>query len=413
MESIFKRVLRAFRSGRASMSDFDAWWTGYSIAIPGIAGSLLSFLYFGAGIWAVVGVAFSRFPFDIPKKSKIFVFACVGYALVLLASSLLNDGVRGLIPGLVAGSALYFVPFLISRYRFSDPQRSFEILCEYAPVGALLCICAAVYQQFITAGAIEGAAGNGSVFGYISAVLGCISLSNGQSYKPIRRVISFVGFLAGMSALLMSQTRSLYPVIILAPLFFLVLSGNITQKKFWASATIFSAALTCVFFMFQSRFVTEFFGTVDELQKLGGDTSISSFGVRVEMWKAAYWSFWDAPWFGHGQLQKMNGIYVRLPEIISYVRFSHAHNVWVDSALSGGLFGLVLVTLIFVSPLALMKGVLESHKNFRLNYNILILVSTSVLNSIFGTLFSHDILVSVFLIPLIVISSLTEDLELL
>ncbi len=407
MKAIFNTLFRPFR---ASMSDFDAWWTGFAISIPGFAGSLLSFLYFGAGLWAAVSVALRLFPLKFPLRSRLFVFSCIGYALALLFSSVLNDGIKGVGPGLTAGAAFYFVPFLVSRYRHSDPLRSFEVMVQYAPLGALLCLLPAVYQDVVLRHPVEGGAGNPSVFGFVAAVLGALSLANGHSGDKWARLLSYVGFLAGMSAIVFSGTRTLYPLIIIAPAIFLWMSAHVSRLTHVKIAGALLASTLVGVFIFRRRFSTEFVGTMGELSQVGGEAFMSSAGIRIELWKAAFASFWDSPWFGHGQIHKMDGINTRLPDFISYTRYNHAHNVWIDGLVSGGIIGATLMGLLIFSPLTMLLRKKSSNISFNFKYNYIIIIMTIIyiINGMLNAIFTHDVMASLFLIPLILVSSLDE-----
>jgi O-antigen ligase len=399
------RLLRPFR---ASMSDFDSWWTGYSISIPGIAGSLLSFLYFGAGIWAVISVGLRRFPLDISGPSKWFVYSCIGYALTVLASSVLNDGVQGILPGLAAGAAFYFVPFLISRYRASDPNRSFDVLCQYAPLGAFLCLIPAIYQKFLMSIPVEGGAGNASAFGFVAAVLGTISLAEGLSPIRMKRISAFTGYLSGMGALLLSQTRALYPAILIAPVVLVFLSAGLSARTRFRIVGFFMLAVIAAVAVLWRQLEKEFMRTVGEISQIGGEVFVSSLGIRIELWKAALPTIIESPWLGHGQIHKMDGTISRLPDIISYASFTHAHNIWVDSALSGGVILTIIMTLVLVTPLNLISFKSTASTSMKRNYIVTTIFLISLLNGIVNTMFTHDIISSLYFIILILISSIVE-----
>lgn len=380
------------------MADVDDWWTAYVVSIPGITGSWVSFMYFGAGIWAVTCVLIRRFPINIPKSARIFVIGCLGYAFTLLFSSILNDGYAGILPGLAAGGAFYFVPFMISRYRFSNPERAFAILIAYAPLGAILCLASALYQSIVVHSTVEGGAGNASVFGFTAVVLGTLSLTNANSNVIEYRLWAIAGFIAGMAALLMSRTRSLYPFVAIAPAVFIYYSFLPAQYRYRITL-ILAIAAGFVGLLFLYNFQEEIIYIFRDLSKVSRDTVATSFGIRVELWKVAYSEFSTAPWFGHGQIHKMDRVIQGLPEVISYARYTHVHNVWMDTLLSCGAIGFLFVNIIFLSCLQAINFFKSELIFIPIHYSLIIVSIVGIINSTLNTLFTNDIMTVIFLIP--------------
>ena len=403
--SLRSLIRRPIRKLCASMSDLDAWWAGYAISVPGFAGSWLGFLYFGAGIWAVVSVLLRRFPICIPVRSRFFAGSCVGYALVLFFASVANDGLEGVTPGLAAGAAFYFVPFLYSRLVVSSPRRSIDTMLQYAPLGALMCLVIALYQLFLQSKSIEGGAGNPSVFGYVSAILGAISYNGIKSLKDIKGFISIVGFVAGMCALLFSGTRTLYPFVAFIPLmhYFLTSERSVT---FRFGTALFPIALVVILLAtFSGKILHDVSMSVEEIAQIGGEPSTGSLGIRLELWKAGIASIAEAPWLGHGQLHKMDGVNSRLPDIISYTRFSHAHNIFIDNSLSGGIFAVIFLLFVLFSPLFMIWHISFNDPEVRIKYCVFMIVLISISNGLLNVLFTHDIVSALFLFTIVVLGA--------
>ena len=403
VEAILRKILGLRRV------DVDDWWTGFLLAVPGIAGSLASFLYFGAGLWAVFSIVIRRYPICVPKQARPFVAASLGYAFVLLLSSIANDGAAGILPGLTAGAPLYFIPLLISRFVSSSARRAFETMCIYAPVGAILCLMPALMQAFVLNRAVEGGAGNGAVFGFVSAILAAISLTNANSGVLPVRILAWGGFLAGAGAIILSQSRSLYPVIILMPALCLHFLPRVEMRASKRPAVAVAVLIVIGGMLLWGRISRDVLFSADELSRIGGDPYSGSFGMRLELWKSAFRAIWEAPWIGHGQLHKMDMVISRVPEFMSYVEFSHAHNVWIDSAVGGGLPAALFVTFIFLSPFYLLKRSTARHVDPRVKYLISAMFLITVLNGLVNTLFTHDILSVIYLVPMIIMLSRDDE----
>ncbi len=392
--------LPSFR--RPTMAEVDCWFIGLAFSAPCFAGSMISFLYYGAIIWGLASIAIRRYPVDIPPSARVFVNASLAYAFVMLFTSVANDRFSGIVPGLIAGAAFYGVPVFISRLRHSNPQAVFEFMCLYAPVGALLGLLAAVVQVVAGTGPAEGGAGNASVFGFSAAVLGGISLANVLSENRFRKYLAIAGFAAGMCALILSRTRALYPVMVFAPALLLLVSRGDAKMRLQFVATLLSVTVFGPLF-FWDRIANDFANVTFEFSQIGSDPVSSSMGMRVELWKASWSAFMDSAWFGYGQIHNMQSVIPHLSDLVSYIRFTHLHNVWVDSAVSGGILGVVAVSAVFLSPVLNVFGKNLAKNDARLDYIIIFVSLVGILNSLFNTLFTHDIMSVVYLLPILVV----------
>ncbi|MGB8818205.1 MAG: O-antigen ligase family protein [Rhizobiaceae bacterium] len=396
--------LRSAARLRPGTAASDNWWAGYMIAVPGIAGSLVSVLYFVAGVWAFICIAMGRFAFKIPVEARLFVYSGLGYALTLFIASVAADGAGGIAKGLAAGAAFAFVPALISRSQHSASGTAPDFMFRYAPAGAFLALAAALFQTAMGYWPIEGGAGNASVFGYVCAVSGALSLSNATSPDRTQRLFALAGFLFGMGALVLSRTRALYPVMVMAPMLFAFVAMRATTIVH-RSHVIIGACAAVIFGGLSWRVLTrEIDRTFSEYAQLSGDLVSNSLAMRLEIWRIAFGSIARAPFLGYGQVNKMTQVLRQLPENVSYVRLTHAHNIWVDSALAGGIPAVIFLTLLVFSPLF---SVIYFRKRFDLDirnvYSLLLIFVLSILNGMFNTIFTHDILTIMYIIPIIII----------
>jgi O-antigen ligase len=296
----------------------------------------------------------------------------------------------------------------VSRYVAAGPIKSFHYLCAYTPVGAVLCLVPALYQFSINPNGVEGGAGNASVFGFVSAVLGSMSLANVRSASRLEKKAGFVGFVAGMCALLLSSTRALYPIVALAPAVAIFLELDLSSKARRSAVLLLLGFLTIFILLFSAKLGADLLQTNAEVSGLGGGSMSTSLGIRIELWKAALQSVQDSPILGHGRLAKMEGVYSRLPDQISYIRFTHAHNSWIDSALAAGLSGPLALGAVLFSPLWMIRRNLRKPENFRRNIVVFSVVLVALFNSFFNTTFTNDVMTVLFLIPLIIVSAATR-----
>ena len=363
----------------------------------------MSILYYLAGIWAFICIAMGRFPFKIPVEARLFVFSGLGYALWLLIASVAADGAGGIARGIAAGAAFLCVPALISRSQHSASGTAPDYMFRYASAGAFLALAAALFQTAMGYWPIEGGAGNASVFGFVSAVTGALSLANATSPDRTRQLLALSGFLFGMGALVLSRTRALYPIIVIAPLLFAVVAMRASSLVHRGHVLVGASAAVIFGGLFWRVFSREIDRTVSEFAQAGGDIVSNSLAMRIEIWKIAYGLITQAPMLGYGQISKMTHVLWQLPEKLSYIRLTHAHNIWIDSALAGGMPAVLFLTLLIFSPL---YSVVTSRKNIsdlRCIYALLLMFALSLLNGFFNTLFTQDILATMYIFPIIVV----------
>ncbi len=96
--------------------------------------------------------------------------------------------------------------------------------------------------------------------------------------------------------------------------------------------------------------VTNYFQKLEEGEHYAGSGS----AVRLEMWRAGWLVFRDAPVLGVGRGHYTGAVqqYVeqgRLPPAVA--QHSHAHNAYVDMLIAGGVVGLVLFLGVLFYPL--------------------------------------------------------------
>ena len=80
-------------------------------------------------------------------------------------------------------------------------------------------------------------------------------------------------------------------------------------------------------------------------EKYNDDT----FSLRLAIWKAGYYAFWEAPLFGYGPTERFNAVVPYLS--IEWLAFSHPHNDILASALSVGYLGIPFGLTCILSPI--------------------------------------------------------------
>ncbi len=408
-----RRSIPRFR--RPSLGDVDEWWTGYAAAIPGFAGSWLTFWYFSAVIWAIVSLALRRYPFVIPARAWPFALACWLFSAVMLLSAAINSGAAGVWVTVTKVVAVASAPLIIARFRFSDPARSLEALFKYAPLGGALGFAMGLAQvlgmQGPDAGIARGGAGNATVYGVAMAWMGLLSFANCQRGSWTARAAAMAGFLLSMAAVVLSQTRSLYPCALIIPLIYFWTHRPPLNRAAKLSFLALAALLAVSGFVLKERISESLSAAAADVQLLQEGSYNSSLGNRAALWTAALAAIAEKPALGHGEAGKMDAVIPHLPKQVSYLRYSHVHNALLDVAVSGGMLGAAAFLGLFITPFFLTGGMSSREDLNRNRYTVASTVAVFAMNGSVNSLFTHDLIGVLYLLPLILVASVGGDPE--
>jgi O-antigen ligase len=401
-----KRLLNRLKIARPSFAAVDEWATGYLVTLPAFAGSLLSVGYFFAAIQAAFSLAFQRFPFSIPAPSRPFVLACWIYCAAMAFSSVVNhDDFKGCLETFTKTAAFLAAPLIIARYSFSDPLRSLKALLDYAPLGALLGLAVAAEQAVFGSGIATGGAGNASVFGAAMAWLGAISLFNCAEANWRKQLFALAGFVAGMTGIVLSQTRTLYPAALVLPLLFLILTKGRTSRQIFVFAAAATAAAALVAFVLRGRILSGFAAAQTDIEMIEIGRLNSSLGLRYSLWRSAITAFLERPLFGHGAAGKMAAVQAHLSDELSYVAFTHVHNALLDTAVAAGIFGAAAFLFLLASPFFMVSAKRSGAPDQSCRYIVYSVTFISMLGGATGALFTHDLLTVMYLLPMTLVGA--------
>ena len=142
----------------------------------------------------------------------------------------------------------------------------------------------------------------------------------------------FAGFV-NLFGLNFTQNRTAFPAIIAGAIIYLFTTIK-NWKAFWLSIGVFAIGLS---FLFSSDLGVRM-GTLD-----------SSMEERISIWDAGMALFKQNPFWGEGPLTYMHS-YPR----INAPYHEHAHSLYIDTILSYGIVGTILLVLSSVAPVRLM-----------------------------------------------------------
>ncbi len=147
------------------------------------------------------------------------------------------------------------------------------------------------------------------------------------------RIFSMIAIFANLFGLNFTQNRTAFPAIIFGAIIYLFTTIK-NWRAFWLSIGVFGVGLA---FLFSSDLGVRM-GTLD-----------SSMEERVSIWNAGMALFKQNPFWGEGPLTYMHA-YPR----IGAPYHEHAHSIYIDTILSYGVVGTVLLGIASATPVRML-----------------------------------------------------------
>ena len=147
------------------------------------------------------------------------------------------------------------------------------------------------------------------------------------------RIFSMIAIFANLFGLNFTQNRTAFPAIIFGAIIYLFTTIK-NWRAFWLSVGVFGVGLA---FLFSSDLGVRM-GTLD-----------SSMEERVSIWNAGMALFKQNPFWGEGPLTYMHS-YPR----IGAPYHEHAHSIYIDTILSYGVVGTVLLGIASATPVRML-----------------------------------------------------------
>lgn len=147
------------------------------------------------------------------------------------------------------------------------------------------------------------------------------------------RIFSMIAIFANLFGLNFTQNRTAFPAIIFGAIIYLFTTIK-NWRAFWLSVGVFGVGLA---FLFSSDLGVRM-GTLD-----------SSMEERVSIWNAGMALFKQNPFWGEGPLTYMHSF----PRIGAPYH-EHAHSIYIDTILSYGVVGTVLLGIASATPIRML-----------------------------------------------------------
>ncbi|WP_313615922.1 O-antigen ligase family protein [Agrobacterium sp.] len=368
-------------------------------ALAGIGGSVTTILLGASIVWAIISLSLKRFPPAFAAHDRFLIVPAVIYVLVQLVAMLINSD-TGLT--LVLRKLVPLLPFLLfwlmlPRLRISSGRSLFESFALGAAFCGILALPLAMWQGLVQHVRAEGGAGNALPFALICALFSVFSLLNLLSDIKWRKIVGFIGFVAGFVCLLLSQSRGMLPATVFAIVLFGVFFPATIKPWLNIKGALVLAVVAVIVVWFGISSADRISDTIAYMTSENTTATDNSYSMRMDLWKHGYELIQQNPIFGHGIQNRRT-----LVEQIG-LNFSHFHNGFITALVDSGIVGfLSLVALLCAPLLAAVNAARDAFYRQRL-FVAIVLTSTYIVGGLTNFIFGHDIYDSIFLWTALVI----------
>ena len=328
-----------------------------------VAGDIVLFILAMMGIFVSISKKIS--PFSI-KPIKVFSYLTFGYFSAVCLSVLFSGQAAELAHFIPRDLHFLFAPF-IALALFKA-----EINVKYLLMGAkvaLLILGVIIFNQFLLGIPRPSGVMNAGVFGNLAVSIFFITLVflKHESFK--HKILSCLSLLSGVFIIVASGTRGAWLSFLLllgVYLFFFYKQKNKLSKKS-KIIVVFAIATLITFGSFNDSLKDRSQKAYTEINRwIEGDPSVTSVGLRLEMYRLAIEKIEDVPFFGHGYRTSNVVVFENSTTPggrLSYT-FNHLHNTYLTQYFNGGFVLLVaLLLLLFVPLIIFLKANSQDREN--------------------------------------------------
>lgn len=290
----------------------------------------------------------------IYKEEKIWLWLCAGFFLSYMLSGLVNGMDR---ENNYLGVEIRYL-FLVPLYLM---LRSYQHAWRYLLAGVM---CAAIFvagQAYYDIAVLGRSRAEGvyspNLLGPVAALVTVWLLASWQQWGKLRWLIPLL-VMAALWALVMSGSRGGYVGVIAMGLVWGLLSFR-GWKRLVLVILVFLMPLLA--YQASDRFANRINGAVSEVRdyfrQLDFDEDkryMKGNAFRLEMWRAGWKAFTDAPIFGVGRGNYHRTVKRYVEQGLfhpSAANSGHAHNVYIDVLMGKGLIGFVVFMGMLFYPL--------------------------------------------------------------
>jgi len=330
-----------------------------------VAGDIVLVILAMMGIYVAISQKLSPF---VIKEIKVFSYLTFGYFIAVCLSVLFSGQASDLAHFIPRDLHFFFAPF-IALAIFKA-----EINIKYLIMGvkvALLMLGIIISYQLLDGNERPSGIMNPAVFGNLAVSLFFVTLVFFQQESLKQRILSFLSLLSGLLIIIASGTRGAWLsfFLLLGVYFYFFLKQNIKLKvisKIMILLVITGVLCIGLFNQHIKERVYSAFTETSNWINNDKDASLSSSGLRLEMYSLAIEKIDEVPFFGHGY--RTSNVVVFENSVTPVGRksytYNHLHNAYLTQYFNGGFVLLGALLLLLFVPLRLfMKGNIQNHEN--------------------------------------------------
>ncbi|HZY66966.1 MAG TPA: O-antigen ligase family protein [Devosia sp.] len=292
------------------------------------------------------------------------------------------------------------------------PVNGAVIVGRLALLGALL----SVVVMLVRIGYMGGRRSDAGLIGVIvlantAMILGFLSLIGAAADHGIRRVIYLLGPVAGVSTLIMTQSRG--PILALVPLGIaaaIFLARSLRINWWWVTAGLVAGvAATAMWVMSLGGRMARLPGIFYSM--LSGDfVRDRTAEFRLDLYQAGWKAFNEAPLLGHGWARIMAAASPHL-ENRRLARLPQLHNDFLDFAVASGVVGIVLYLALLAAPIVLgFLSPRDSQRRIRL-YGCTVLTVAYFFDGLTDLMFGFEFHTALYAVILAILLAYCRDRE--
>ncbi len=332
-------------------------------------------------------------------SSQFIAYLCLGYFMVALISILASE------PSLYAfkrlGTNIHFLlaPWLAVLF---IKELNLNLLRYAIKLGACLAGVVALIQYFYLNQRAHGCL-NELPFSNISLLLSFFSLINIHQEKGREKYISLFSFTLGFMAVIFSLSRGTW---IAVPILFIIIvllwykQRSITIK----ALSVFTIIGICLITIsaFSPQVQSRFNSMLKDINTYEVNT-FTPVGIRITLWKTAIKAIPEHPFLGFGlhNVQQVTYDYIDDPILKESLQiFGHFHNEYLNTLVTKGVLGLLMLLTLLIIPCTLFYPLLSNPNNFYTASLIILLCAGYAMSGLTNLAFGHGIMNSFFIFML-------------
>ena len=361
--------------------------------------SILAFVLMGFGLLVLV---FHRPGAGFTAEARLVALALAAFFAAEALSGLINW--RGW-PSLreIAENVTFlgFLPFLalVVRGRHS----LMAALASFAPIAAMLALAVGAWQVWTIGIRAQGVAGNAAIFGVTVAVVYAftlVSIMRRNSFLPM--FTNYLGAICAAGAILLSSSRTLWPIIVLFPLIFVLLPSfgvvrRPSHRSLLAIVLVLILAAAVVLTAGRDR-IGE---AIRDIAAAENGQMMTPLGKRIVVWKTAIAAIPEHPLIGFGPDSPARVMEERTARFGGEtIFFSHFHNFVLTEMIRAGLLGTLAVLAVLLLPLLALRHLGNDETSGLAGRALACTLIAFGLSGSTNILFDHDIMDSLFTVSI-------------